>query len=389
MTQQGLRQAGFRTLAGVSIGDYNSNLIAASEAVTGVTGLTVNGAEILLLQGLLGSSGTNLEGLRAEYAISVGASDWDSVGTLPDYAISLATGRTALPAGWSITRASSGTYIDSTGTRQTAAVNEARFHYAPETLQPRGLLIESASTNHFLNSGAPVTQTSPSLGTGNYALWMEGTGSVAVAGNTATITGAGTATDGSYVPFAVTGAGTVNYTVTGSPTLAQAESSSAPTSYIPTTAASVTRAIDLPVIDNPSWFNPAIGTFIVEWEDNGEIDGEARLFEAEGGTANFLVQVYPGVPALRALVGADGIVPQMTYTRNAVNKYAFSYGTNLLQPALNGALGTADTTVTPGSGYTSISVGTNGSSLALNGTLRSIRYFESILPNDLLTSGTA
>jgi hypothetical protein len=57
-----------------------------------------------------------------------------------------------LPKGFTLTRASSGTYLNSAGVLTTAATNEARFDYDPLTLQPRGLLIEGARTNLFLNS---------------------------------------------------------------------------------------------------------------------------------------------------------------------------------------------------------------------------------------------
>lgn len=139
-------------------------------------------------------------------------------------------------------RSSTATFKDISGARQTAPAGQKRdAHYIAGV---RTTLLEGASTNHFLNSAAPATQTSPSLGTGVYTLWMEGTGSIAVAQTTATITGAGTASSGVNVTFTVTVAGTVTYTVTGSPTLAQAENYAVASSYIPTVGASVTRSAD-------------------------------------------------------------------------------------------------------------------------------------------------
>jgi len=76
--------------------------------------------------------------------------------------------------------------------------------------------------NHFVNPNAPATQTSPSLPIGKYTLSITGTGSIAVAATTATITGAGSAIAGTAVNFEVTKAGTVTYTVTGTPTTARA-----------------------------------------------------------------------------------------------------------------------------------------------------------------------
>lgn len=108
-----------------------------------------------------------------------------------------------------------------------------------------GSLIEDARTNYLLQSGTPATQTTGLLSTGDYTLWVEGSGSALASGGTATITGASSATDGSPDIFTVTVAGTVTVTVTGTLDRFQLENGSFATSYIPTTTASAVRAADV------------------------------------------------------------------------------------------------------------------------------------------------
>ncbi|UHG93374.1 phage head spike fiber domain-containing protein [Spirosoma oryzicola] len=85
-----------------------------------------------------------------------------------------------LPVGLNFTRATQGTYFDSTGTLQTAPINTPRFDYDPVSKQLRGLLIEEQRTN-FINfsntltswnqTGATTTLLSgTSLGLNRYAI---------------------------------------------------------------------------------------------------------------------------------------------------------------------------------------------------------------------------
>lgn len=60
--------------------------------------------------------------------------------------------RTSLPSGETFTRASSGTYVNSSGVIATASTDAARIEYDPVTLAARGLLIEGARTNLVLQS---------------------------------------------------------------------------------------------------------------------------------------------------------------------------------------------------------------------------------------------
>ena len=116
-----------------------------------------------------------------------------------------------------------------------------------------GVMVEPAATNYLLNSDTPATQTTGSLSAGDYILWVVGTGSAAVTAGTATITGGGTATDGTPDLFTVTGAGTVTVTVTGDLDFLQLEAGSFVTSRIPTTASTVTRPADNISFPTPAW----------------------------------------------------------------------------------------------------------------------------------------
>lgn len=79
-----------------------------------------------------------------------------------------------------------------------------------------GLIIEEARTQLLAAPTVPATQTTGSLGTGIYTLWVNGSGSATPSAGTATITGAGAATNGTPNVFTVTVAGTVVVTVAGS-----------------------------------------------------------------------------------------------------------------------------------------------------------------------------
>jgi hypothetical protein len=75
-------------------------------------------------------------------------------GTITDTAILMNFLAGSLPSGATFSRASSATYIDSSGTLVTATSGNPRFDYDPVGLGLRGLLIEPASTNLVTFSAA-------------------------------------------------------------------------------------------------------------------------------------------------------------------------------------------------------------------------------------------
>jgi hypothetical protein len=78
-----------------------------------------------------------------------------------------------------LTRSTTGTYVDNTGTIRTAAINAPRFGYHPSTLAPLGLLIEEMRTNLETTSvalaGWSVSPAACLLTTDNVTVSPDGT----------------------------------------------------------------------------------------------------------------------------------------------------------------------------------------------------------------------
>lgn len=212
-------------------------------------------------------------------------------------------------------------YIPTSG----AAVSKwftTRLDGSPIYPAPR-LLMEGQSTNYFLQSGTPANHTSPSCPTGTYTLWLNGSGSVAVAAGTAVGSKWGTATESAPVTVTITTAGTVVFTVSGTVTRAQFEPLPVKSSYIPTTTAAVTRTSDAcswPLSSELQSMLAADGTIVLDWTP-GFIPPESQIGIVSCAAAvDSLLSVAAGGSVTRATDGATPITGGATLVTQTQRK---------------------------------------------------------------------
>lgn len=252
---------------------------------------------------------------------------------------------------FSVTRtgpSSSGLPEDATGSSYIAyPANTARI------VSGSGLLVEETKTQYLGVTDAPATQTTASLGTGSYTLWVIGTGSATPSAGTATITGAAAATAGSPNTFTVTVSGTVVVTVSGSLTRFQLENGSTTTSYIPNHAAAGSTAVrgeetvQLNSTNFSSWFNASTGTFFAEWlQRNSGGGAQGRIYEVSDNTTNNVHQMTFNSVYINQVVSGGVVQANINGSAPAfgtIVRGAAAYALNDYRFVLNGTAGTPDT----------------------------------------------
>jgi hypothetical protein len=167
----------------------------------------------------------------------------------------------------SITRSTSASYFDKTGTLQIAGINVVRVNYNPITLEFLGVLIENAATNILLNSTNAnlVTQTRTVTSGITYTLSFYGTGTITLSGaRVATVTGTGAYPVRRTFTFTTTST-SLTLTVSGTVSLAQLETGSVATSWIQTAGAPVTRAADIISFSGTGLAYTTVENFQEEW----------------------------------------------------------------------------------------------------------------------------
>ena len=286
------------------------------------------------------------------------------------------------------TRATTGTFIGSNGLIQTASINVARFDHDPVTLACKGLLIEESRTNLVFPSDALTTQTRTVTAVA-HTLSFYGTGTVVLSGVAiATVTGTGAYPTRTTLTFTPT-AGSLIMTVTGSVTQAQLEAGSFPTSYIPTTTASVVRSADVCSITGANFsgfWNRFAGTCVI---GVGSSLGTGPRFVSNLVAARTL-EIY-GTTNIDFFESSGAQEVRIVASPTYPIKLGLAYAINDYQSSYNGLLGGSDTN-TGGTipNATELHIGNLGAaSSRLTGHIQSIRYFKKRLANAKLQSLTA
>jgi len=173
---------------------------------------------------------------------------------------------------------------------------------------------------------------------------------------------------------------------------AQLEAGAFTTSYIPTVASTVSRSADVATMTGTnfsSWYNFSEGTFVADADNVAT--GNLYILDANDSTSNEEIRMATAATSGSLVVWRAGVVQaNITVGTTAANtpfKMGAAYAANNTNAALNGAIGTTDTSfVSPTPNRLQI-----GASFTayLNGHIRAIAYYNTRLPNTSLQTLTA
>lgn len=310
--------------------------------------------------GASGARRTGVVGSSALQGVSIGGIQpyhyWDFM-TDKAWFAGVGINGVANTPGWSFTRASVGS---------AEAVGGAIVSFASG--QPRrtdrGLLIEPTRTNLFLNSAVGATQ-SVTVTAVAHTLSFRGTGRITLSGAAAAGplygVGANTLVSLTFTPSA----STLTLTVSGSVTNVNLELGSSPSSWIPTTGASVTRADDFAFISSPGVTYPL--SMWLEYERAVDPNSAAALLRLDDGTmpertvlginsSNFARTVMADNNFLVADVAAGEVLRV-----NTIYQHAGAFAQNRVQGCINGTLGVEDTAATTPATPTALRFGSSES----------------------------
>ena len=175
---------------------------------------------------------------------------------------------------------------------------------------------------------------------------------------------------------------------------AQLEANSYPTSYIPTSGSTATRAADVSTSAatfGNSWYEQSEGSFYGKWTTSAT--DSSTLFIASDNSANNYVYNWidgDGDLRFRVRVSASNAFNEDTaITADADNKSVLAYAVNNFAAVLNGGTIISDFSGTVTTDLDRLDIGIYYSGLnVLNGTIRRLTYWPTRLSNDTLQTIT-
>jgi hypothetical protein len=248
----------------------------------------------------------------------------------------------------------------------------------------------------------------------NHRTWFDlstGTVGTVETGNTSTITSVG---NGWYrctlsrsagttsIPYAVSvvsGNNALNITANGTSGIllygAQLEAGAFPTSYIPTTSATVTRNADVAQITGSNfsrWYSQSQGTVFADAIPKSG----GGLFGVDDTTSAERIRLgHTGTSAGQFVVVDNNSVQTSLFTAansaplNSASKFAGAYQLNDFDTYANGGVATTSDTSGTLPTPTQATIGTAQASASINGTIRRLAYFDRRLPNAVLQAITS
>lgn len=291
-------------------------------------------------------------------------------------------------------RGSAATTVGQDGLIQTVAVNAPRFDFDPTTLAPRGLLVEEARTNLFVNSlvnGVSLTTQNVSVTAVPHTISFYGTGTITLSGaSVSAVVGTGAYPNRQTLTFTPT-LGVLVCTVVGLVQFAQLEVGSFATSFIPTGASPVARSADIVTMTGgnfSAWYNASEGTVVANFattQASASLSGIASI--SDGTSSNEIFGYYNTTAALAqvAVAGAtQASLSNAAVLANNAYRFAFSYKLNDFASSISGRSVVTDTSGTLPT-VNRLTIGARGgNNNQLNGHIRTLAYYRTRLPNPTL-----